>query len=103
LATNNLKDVIADRKLSLLDDKKKAITVLIGKPQRLPDSSDYYCPFQVIGLGDEKVRQAIGIDAVQAMQLVMKMIGAYLQSLNQTTGGSLRWAGDETGDLGFPL
>jgi len=103
MTSNKLMDIVAARKLYFFDDKKKEIAVLIGKPQRQSDSSDYYCLFQVVGIGDEEVRHATGIDAVQAMQLAMKMIGAYLYSLNQHNGGRLRWEGDETGDLGFPV
>jgi len=102
MISNKLTDVIATRKLYFLDDQKKEIAVLIGRPQRQPDSSDYYCSFQVLGLGDEKARRAIGIDEVQALQLAMKMIGAYLDRLNKDSGGKLKWEGDETGDVGFP-
>ncbi len=62
---------------------------------------DYFCPFQIAGLGDERVRYAAGIDSVQALQLVMTMVGAYLFALNESCDRGLRWDGDEKGHLGL--
>jgi hypothetical protein len=39
------------------------VKVAIGKPQKLPDGKDYYCPYQIIGLGDGKVNWGGGQDA----------------------------------------
>jgi hypothetical protein len=97
-------DVIATRVLLLAgDDSGRETLVQIGKPCPFPDGKDYYCPYQITGLVDGKVRYAAGIDAVQALQLVMGIIGAHLYSRNQSCGGRLRWEGDEGGDLGFPI
>jgi hypothetical protein len=82
------------------DDSENEILVQIGKPCEFPDGKGYYCPYQITGLGVAKVRYAAGIDAVQALQLVMGIIGADLYSRNQSCGGKLRWEGG--GDLGFP-
>ena len=102
----NLGEVIASRKLCLVNSGKprSEIIVKIGKPVELADSpGDFYCPFQVIGIGSEEIRYAVGGDAVQALQLVMVMIGAYLSWLNRECGGKLRWDGGKEGELGFPV
>jgi len=62
------------------------------------------CPYQILGTGDEKVRYAGGVDAVQALQLAMEKIGAELYfKLDRQLGGKLRWEAGQQGDLGFPL
>jgi len=79
------------------------MTVKLGVPDRYSDSSDYHCPFQFIGVGDDSIRSAAGIDAFQAIQLALRMIGMFLYlHLNPQLGNSLRWKGDKEGDLGFP-
>jgi len=100
-----LGEVIASRRLFVADEKARTleVTVKLGKPKSFPGSSDYYCPYQITGLGNERVRYAGGVDAVQAVQLAMQMIGADLYLvLNPTVGNRLRWEGNEHGDLGFP-
>jgi hypothetical protein len=99
----DLGDVIATRSLSDSAKGDRKVVVSIGRPQRFPDSDDYYCPFQITALGRERVKYAAGVDAIQALQLVMKMIGAELEALERSTGGKLTWDGDaEEGELGFP-
>jgi len=95
-------EVIATRTLQLVENKKGGITVQIGKPKQFPNKSDYYCPYRIIGIGDEKIRYAAGIDAVQAIQLAMVKIGAEIYTSTEAKSGRLRWDGDEKGDLGFP-
>lgn len=98
-----LGEIIAVRDLTLTETgkEKQSVRVIAGKPQ-FADSIGWYCPFQITGVGDEKIRYAAGIDAIQALQLVMVMIGANLQYQNEQTGGALQWEGDNQGGLGFP-
>ncbi len=100
--TDKIDEVIAVRELTLeTDDGVETISVLIGKPERWSDSTAYLCPYQLRGAGlQENVRSAAGVDAVQALQLVMHMIGAHLDHLNEQCGGRLRWSNES--DLGFP-
>lgn len=99
---DSLGEIIAERKLNIVGDEHRKLIVKIGKPQTFPDSLDYYCPYQIIGLGKEKIRYAGGIDAVQALILALKMIGADLYTSKESVEGKLRWEGDEKGNLGFP-
>lgn len=97
-------EVIAERKFSVVStpEGEDVVKILLGKPEKLPDGPDFYCPFQIVGMGPDKVRCAYGIDAFQAIQLAMTAIGAFLKSLCESEGAKLRWEGDDGGDLGFP-
>jgi hypothetical protein len=98
-------EIIASRTLFLANDPNRKIFVRMGKPQPLPDAlgDDHYCPFQITGLGNERVTYAAGVDAFQSLELCLKMIDAKLAFLNREHGGQLRWECDEQGGLGFPL
>jgi hypothetical protein len=99
--------VIAERRLYLEGQPGTNIRVLIGRPQRLPSASNkdfVLCPYQILGIGDEKVRSAGGVDEVQGLQLAMEMIGSELYfKLNRKCAGKLRWEAGKGGDLGFPV
>jgi hypothetical protein len=99
-----LGDVIASRRYTVSNiEPPHEIIVTVGRPQRFPDSTDFFTPYQVRGIGDEKIRYAGGTDAVQSLQLSMTMIGADLKAYNEILLGNMRWEGDEIGDLGFPI
>jgi Domain of unknown function (DUF6968) len=96
--------IIAIREFGAIDGSSltSKVRVLIGKPEEFPEGPGYYCPFQISGVGPEDIKYAVGIDSVQALQLVMVMIGATLEFYNQELGGVLRWEGSSGGDFGFP-
>lgn len=98
---DNVGTVIATRELTLGDGRK--VTVTLGRPEKCSDSADYYCPYQITGLGNERVRYAGGVDAIQAIQLGLNMIGADLYTSKEAQTGVLRWEGGSKGDLGFPV
>ena len=94
-------EIIAVRNLFFEGETENKISVIIGKPQEYPGTSDYYCPVQIKGIGSEKVEYAVGIDEVQAIHLAFKWAGAMLSHLNKSIGGRLRWEGGEPEDFGF--
>ncbi len=97
----NVGTIIAIRQLDLADGRK--VTITIGKPEPFPDDVNYYCPYQIIGIKRDKVRYAGGVDAVQALQLALKMIGADLETSDEARAGVLSWkGGSKKSDLGFP-
>jgi hypothetical protein len=103
---DNIGETIATRKLLLIRENnpiEEEVFVLLGKPQTLPDHKDFFCPYQVKGAGDEKVRVAYGIDGFQALQLALSILSVELEVLNKELGGKLRWECDEKGWLGFPV
>ena len=97
-------EVIATRSLLLLRDgtAKAEVTVVLGKPQAGQDQQEFYCPYQIRGAGDEKVRAAHGVDAFQALQLALSILAVELDVLNKELGGRLRWECDDEGGFGFP-
>lgn len=97
---NEIGEIIAERRFSS-DAQTGEITVLIGKPSQFPDSTDYFTPFQIIGIGSEKIKYGAGVDGVQALQLTIKMVGYELKALNESLDQKLYWEGDENGALGF--
>ena len=97
-------DVIANRKLSLVRDDQDPVEVEVsmGKPMKFPNHTDYYCPYEIKGLGQGRVKAAGGIDAFQAMQLALGTIAVELEVLQKESGGKLSWDAGEAGYLGFP-
>jgi hypothetical protein len=100
----DLGDIIATRTLDYIGQGKQRLVVdiAIGKPRQFSDSEDYYVPYRIKGVGVEKLGYAAGVDAVQALQLVMRGIGADLLSISRKLPGQLRWIGNEPGEYGFP-
>jgi len=96
-------EVIAERALILEQrgKRRKKVTIRLGKPQVFPDGyPDYFCPFQILGLGEDEVRCAAGVDAFQALQLVQKMIAADLHWYDKRFGQGFYWL-EKGDDLGF--
>ena len=58
---NELKEIIAIRHLNLEGEPTVDIKVVLGKPQLAPNPTNdgsMLCPYQILGIGDEKVRCA---------------------------------------------
>ena len=102
---HNIDDIIAVRRLRLLGEPDREIVLKLGRPQLSPDSleyEEYYCPYQIAGAGDERVRYAAGVDAFQALQLALTLIGPALSRLKGELDGRLQWDYDDAGGFGFP-
>jgi hypothetical protein len=97
-------EIIATRHLYYFDEtnQKKAISVVVGKPQPSPGSSEFQCPFQLIGIGSQDTQTARGYDSLQALQSALILVAANLNHLNEQLGRRLIWDGGVNGDLGFP-
>ena len=97
-------EIIASRQLYYFDetDRKRIVSVFVGKPQPSPESKDYQCPFQLIGVGHQKTEYAHGHDSVQALQSALILAAASLNHLNDKLGRKLVWEGGIQGELGFP-
>ncbi|MEP6962893.1 MAG: hypothetical protein ABI995_12495 [Acidobacteriota bacterium] len=93
--------IVATRELLLHGVSK--VTVHLGMPQPFPDDppGSFYCPFQILGIGDEKVYFAGGADTFQALYLAMKMIGIHLYTSKEWTDGELTL--DAGRDLDIPV
>jgi hypothetical protein len=99
---DKIKDVIAERRFQKIGSPD-LVVVRIGKPEKFPESDDFYCPYEIIGIGKEGIRYAGGVDTAQALLLAFKMIGADLYTSKEVTPGGLVWEGSKKGDLGFPV
>ena len=93
-------EVIAVRHLRVTG-ADATVTVMIGKPKPFPDGQDYYCPYQIRGLGSEGVRYAGGVDSVQALVMALEGIRTTLSTSQEAKAGRLNWL--DQSDLGFPL
>jgi hypothetical protein len=98
-----LKDVGVQIATRLLQAKNRKITVVIGRPEKFPEGEDFYCPYQIVGIGNERISYAGGLDAVQALQLALMKIGTDLYTSPEAQSKQLSWDGGELGDLGFPV
>lgn len=101
----SLGDIIAERQLWSTDPAgtRTMVRVLLGKPMPFPESTDFYCPYQITGVGEEKIRYAGGVDSMQAIQLAFQVIEG---DLSGTIGDTFRltWeAGENDADLGFSI
>jgi hypothetical protein len=95
--------VIAERRLRLLDRPDVDVRVRIGAPRPFDEAaSDYYCPFQITGIGSGKVRRIGGVDAVQALELTLRVLPSALDGLRKQYP-DLRWLDADEGDFGFHL
>jgi hypothetical protein len=89
---SDIGEVIAERRLYVEGEPDRVVRVLLGKPVRRPTASNEdfsLCPYQIVGLGNETIRAAGGVDSIQALQLAMEMVGA---DLHLRYGGSLQAA-----------
>lgn len=95
--------IIAARTFALAREGHRPIDiiVLMGKPEKFPDHTDYYCPYQIKGFGRDTVMAIGGVDAFQAIQLALGTIRAELEVIEKNSGGRLTWDAGAEGDLGF--
>ncbi|HUS18436.1 MAG TPA: ribonuclease E inhibitor RraB [Terriglobales bacterium] len=100
--STELGQIIARRVIKTPDGK--ALEVRMGLPQQVGEGPDSYCPIQISGSSDERILKVGGVDAFQAMQLAMKIVGTDLALLNNREyDGKLEWLDSGDPDLGFPL
>lgn len=76
---------------------KRPASVLIGKPQPSIEGHGYVCPFQIIGVGNQKTLIGHGRDSIHALQTALVLLGSNLHNLNEELGGRLFWEGRELG------
>lgn len=80
LEQDSIDSPIAERHYTLVgpDGAHSSVVVQLCIPQ--PDGPAWQCPYQIQGLGNTYTRVCIAADSMQALQLVMIMIGAELVS-----------------------
>jgi hypothetical protein len=75
------------------------VTCTFGKPQ--PEGSDYFCEYEIVFPGRNRLFRAFGIDEVQALLHAMQMAHADLLASNEYQVAGLTWL--DMRDLGLPL
>jgi hypothetical protein len=94
MRTFALEDILAPRTLRFEPGHRPAIdiTVTLGRPLVDPEHAEraWMCPFQITGIGDERVRAIFGIDALQALLLALHILPAQLRALARDESGSFR-------------
>lgn len=81
------------------------VHVSIGTPQRRvfieTGRSDWYCPFQIVGLGDDSVKTGLGGDSLGALMSALRVCGAIVAASAPARAGALDY--DELPGFGFPI
>lgn len=90
--------VIAERTLTVAGQGDSSARIRIGKPRKDRATGDYFCPYALEGLGDQKASEAWGMDSMQALQNALQSIRLELTPHAR----NLSWAGGQEGWLGFP-
>ena len=92
---NNAPHTTRERELTLvLDTDQRTLILRFGKPIQdveTVDSFNWRCPVQLIGGGKEALHPGVGIDSLQALINAIKIAQIELESLEQETGGEVRW------------
>ena len=93
-------EVIARRELTALgrDGARHSVEVRLGKPTPSDrQGGEWACAVQIIGLGPGRIKEAFGVDAVQAIQLALRLATIDLHSLAHANALRLEWLGGEIG------
>lgn len=93
--------IIATRHLVLREKNRNVeIPVRIHAPEKA--EVDWICRFEIGWPEGEGKRWAGGVDAVQALELALKMIGAQIYTSDHHASGNLFWEEQGRG-YGFPV
>ena len=101
----NLGTVIASRTVKWRPEEgtNADVSIVVGTPQDASEFAGVLVPFQIIGLGRDRVRFAVGVDGIQAFLLALRMIRADLERLQLDLNGRLVWLDDDSGSCGLDV
>jgi hypothetical protein len=102
---NSLGELMAVRTLELFSPDGAeigAVIIKIGKPVDIEVGTSY-CPYQISGIGEERLHYGLGGDGVQALIIALTKIGTDLYTSAEWQTGRLTWMGDTSGNLGMPV
>ena len=92
---------IASREYRIKGRNEKVV-VSLGKPQKISQASDYYCPYKISISSQETVKKIFGVDGFQAIYLTFRIIDSELQNIVKNKSIELDWDGGPFGKLSFP-
>jgi hypothetical protein len=105
---HNLGEVILGRDFEIrsLDGIINHVTLHVGKPQidtKTNNSSEtpiWYCPYQIVGIGAEKVEVCRSDDAIAALLTSLQLAHSALKYYGRVYHKKITWLGED--DLGLP-
>jgi hypothetical protein len=87
------------------DGEETPVIINLGRPlPRVKEGSEFnewYCTFQIVGLGDETIGTTFGVDGMQALLLALKIAGKIIAASRPGRLGELDWK--DVPHFGFPL
>ena len=101
-----INNIIIERTLTNRDPKGKPlkVQVLIGQPNKRKNIKtnleDWYCPYQILGIGDNTTAVTFGMDSIQALYHTMMIIGERLKLKDSQGEYLLTW--NDVPNFGFP-
>jgi hypothetical protein len=96
-------EVIAARRYRITGTSPpEFVTIRIGLPKPRASDGRYECGAEIREGGRVWVRLLNGIDAFEALQLALMLIGTDLNHINQQLNGLLSWRDGKTSSLAFP-
>lgn len=95
-----LGEVILEREFEALksDGRSSRVLVKIAKPTFNP-KDDWECRFQIIGIGNEKIRHTAGVDSLHALLFTIGMIEELIHYWERVEKTKITWLGMD--DLGL--
>ncbi len=63
-----------------LDGKEGIVKLYVGKPKQVSET-EWYCEYQILGIGDELIKKSRGIDSIQALLHALHISPILLRSL----------------------
>ncbi len=97
-----ISEPILEREFAAVDPQGNPLVVRlrIGMPYLYSDDHDFMdwrCPYQIVGVGLNKIREGRAIDAIDALITSLRLADVQLKY----TAHNITWLGQE--DLGFPF
>lgn len=92
-----------ERTLKHLDGHE--IRLIVSNPTKAEDGEgDWQCNYKIEGMGDCKIRKAVGGDQIQAIILALTYLSTTLYFSHEYNEGKLTWEGGMSpSDLGLPV
>jgi Domain of unknown function (DUF6968) len=91
MRTFDLGQIIAERRLALIanDSTSRDVTIKLGAPVPDPEENgrSWACPYQILGIGSDRVHAIFGVDALQALVFAIHTIPGELAAIARKTGG----------------
>jgi hypothetical protein len=92
--------IIAERTLECSQDPRQNVIVKLARPKLNGKTKAYECTYQITGAALNLTRRAAGLDAFQAIQVALRMIGIEIEHIEKKSGLHLTFS--DLTSSGFP-